>query len=247
MMGPKTKLVAIVHVSNAIGTVNPIEAIIAKARENGIATLIDCAQSIQHMPLDVQSMGCDFAVFSGHKIFGPTGIGGLYGKRSLLDKMRPYQGGGDMISHVTFDGTTFKEPPSRFEAGTPHIAGAIGLGVALDYIESIGRETICGYESQLIEYAVNRLKSCQGVEIVGNPDHRSGAISFIMENAHPHDIGTILDTEGVAIRTGHHCCEPLMNRFGISATARASIALYNNSDDIDALVDSLAKVRALFG
>ena len=247
MMGPKTKLVAFVHVSNAIGTVNPIEAIIAKARENGIATLIDCAQSIQHMPLDVQSMGCDFAVFSGHKIFGPTGIGGLYGKRSLLDKMRPYQGGGDMISHVTFDGTTFKEPPSRFEAGTPHIAGAIGLGVALDYIESIGRETICGYESQLIEYAVNRLKSCQGVEIVGNPDHRSGAISFIMENAHPHDIGTILDTEGVAIRTGHHCCEPLMNRFGISATARASIALYNNSDDIDALVDSLAKVRALFG
>ena len=247
MMGPKTKLVAIVHVSNAIGTVNPIEAIIAKAREKGIATLIDCAQSIQHMPLDVQSMGCDFAVFSGHKMFAPTGIGGLYGKRSLLDKMRPYQGGGDMISHVTFDGTTFKEPPSRFEAGTPHIAGAIGLGVALDYIESIGRETICEYESQLIEYAVNRLKSCKGVEIVGNPDHRSGAISFIMENAHPHDIGTILDTEGVAIRTGHHCCEPLMNRFGISATARASIALYNNSDDIDALVDSLAKVSALFG
>ena len=247
MMGPKTKLVAMVHVSNAIGTVNPIETIISKAREKGITTLIDCAQSIQHMPLDVQTMDCDFAVFSGHKMFAPTGIGGLYGKRALLDKMRPYQGGGDMISRVSFDGTTFKEPPSRFEAGTPHIAGAIGLGFALDYIESIGRETICDYESQLIEYAVSRLKSCQGVEIIGNPEHRSGAISFTMKNAHPHDIGTILDTEGVAIRTGHHCCEPLMNRYGISATARASIALYNNSDDIDALVDSLEKVSALFG
>ncbi len=247
MIGPKTKLVGIVHVSNSIGTVNPIESIVTAARERGIATLIDCAQSIQHMPLDVQSMGCDFVVFSGHKMFAPTGIGGLYGRKSLLGKMRPYQGGGDMISRVSFDGTTFKEPPSRFEAGTPHIAGAIGLGFALDYIESIGRETIHNYESQLIEYAVGRLKNCQGVEIIGNPEHRSGAISFTMENAHPHDIGTILDTEGVAIRTGHHCCEPLMTRFGISATARASIAFYNNSDDIDVLVDSLTKVRTLFG
>jgi len=247
LMGPKTKLVAIVHVSNAIGTVNPIEAIIAAAREKGIATLIDCAQSIQHMPLDIRALGCDFAVFSGHKIFGPTGIGVLYGRRALLDEMRPYQGGGDMISRVSFDGTTFKEPPSRFEAGTPNIAGAIGLGFAIDYIDSIGRETICEYESQLIEYAVNRLNNCQDVEIIGSPEHRSGAISFTMANAHPHDIGTILDAEGVAIRTGHHCCEPLMNRFGIFATARASIALYNNSDDIDTLVDSLAKVQALFG
>lgn len=247
LIGPKTKLAAVVHVSNAIGTVNPIETIIQAAKAKGVATLIDAAQSIQHMDLDVQALDCDFLVFSGHKMFAPTGIGGLYGRRSRLDQMRPYQGGGDMIAHVSFEGTTYKEPPSRFEAGTPHIAGGIGLGVAIDYIQSIGRTVIHDYESQLMEYASARLKSVPGIQLVGEPRIRAGAISFTMENAHPHDIGTILDTEGIAIRSGHHCCEPLMARFGISSTARASIALYNNHEDIDALINSLNKVNALFG
>jgi cysteine desulfurase/selenocysteine lyase len=180
-------------------------------------------------------------------MFMPTGIGGLYGKRSRLDSMRPYQGGGDMIAHVSFDGTTYKEPPSRFEAGTPHIAGGIGLAAGIDYIESIGRDLIHDYETQLIDYAAKRLRSTAGVRLIGEPTHRSGAISFVMESAHAHDIGTILDTEGIAVRSGHHCCEPLMKRFGISATARASIALYNNHEDIDALVASLGKVHQLFG
>ncbi len=247
MIGPKTKLAAAVHVSNAIGTVNPIETIIQAAKAKGVPTLIDVAQSIQHIELDVQALDCDFLIFSGQKIFSPTGIGGLYGRRSLLDGMRPYQGGGDMIAHVSFDGTTYKEPPSRFEAGTPHIAGGIGLGIAIDYIQSIGRNVIHDYESQLIEYAANRLKNAPGVQLVGDPTHRSGAISFTMDNAHPHDIGTILDTEGIAIRSGHHCCEPLMTRYGISSTARVSIALYNTHEDIDALISSLDKVNALFG
>lgn len=247
LMGPRTKLAAIVHVSNAIGTVNPIESIIEAGKDKGIPTLIDAAQSIQHMKLDVQALDCDFLVFSGHKMFMPTGIGGLYGKRARLDGMRPYQGGGDMISHVSFEGTTYKEPPSRFEAGTPHIAGGIGLAAGIDYIESIGRDVIHEYESRLIEYAANRLRLAPGVKLIGDPTRRAGAISFVMESAHAHDIGTILDTEGVAVRSGHHCCEPLMKRFGISATARASIALYNNHEDIDALVGSLAKVHQLFG
>lgn len=247
LLGPKTKLAGIVHVSNAIGTVNPIESIIEAARERGIPTLVDAAQSIQHMTIDVQALGCDFIVFSGQKMFAPTGSGGLYGRREILDTMRPYQGGGDMIAHVSFEGTTYKEPPSRFEAGTPHIAGGIGLGTAIDYIESIGRDAIGTYETRLIEYAAQRLKSIPGVTLVGEPKKRAGAISFTMANAHPHDIGTILDTEGIAIRTGHHCCEPLMTRFGISATARVSISFYNNHEDIDALVAALSKVNALFG
>ena len=247
LMGPRTKLAAIVHVSNSIGTVNPIERIIEAAKDRSIPTLIDSAQSIQHMKLDVQVLDCDFLVFSAHKMFMPTGIGGLYGKRAKLDSMRPYQGGGDMIAHVSFDGTTFKAPPYRFEAGTPHIAGGIGIAAGIDYIESIGRDLIHDYETQLIDYAANRLKSTAGVRLIGEPSHRAGAISFVMNSAHAHDIGTILDTEGIAVRSGHHCCEPLMKRFGISATARASIALYNNHEDIDALVESLGKVHQLFG
>lgn len=247
LMGPRTKLAAIVHVSNSIGTVNPIERIIEAAKDRNIPTLIDSAQSIQHMKLDVQVLDCDFLVFSAHKMFMPTGIGGLYGKRAKLDSMRPYQGGGDMIAHVSFDGTTYKAPPYRFEAGTPHIAGGIGIAAGIDYIESIGRDLIQDYETQLIDYAANRLKSVAGLRLIGEPSYRAGAISFVMNSAHAHDIGTILDTEGIAVRSGHHCCEPLMKRFGVSATARASIALYNNHEDIDALVESLGKVHQLFG
>ena len=247
LISEKTKFISFVHVSNSIGTVNPIEKLLAMAKARGIPTLIDGAQSVQHMPIDVQALDCDFFVFSGHKIFAPTGIGVLYGKRERLNSMRPYQGGGDMIAHVSFEGTTYKEPPSRFEAGTPHIEGGIGLGYAIDYLNSIGLDAIHDYESKLIKYAVAKLNEVEGLTIIGNPTERAGAISFIMGDAHPHDIGTILDTEGVAIRSGHHCCEPLMKRLGVNATARASISFYNNHEDIDALVAALKKVSILFG
>ncbi len=246
LLNERTKFLSIVYVSNAIGTVNDIKPLLAQAKAKGIATLVDAAQAIQHIPLDVQELGCDFLVASGHKIYGPTGIGLLYGRRALLDTMRPYQGGGDMIAHVTFEGSTFKEPPSRFEAGTPHIEGAIGLGAAIDYLTSVGLQAIHDYESQLIEYAVAKLSQIDGLKIIGNPRHRSGAISFTMGDAHPHDIGTVLDTEGVAIRSGHHCCEPLLKRLGVSATARASFSLYNTPADVDALAAALKKTAILF-
>lgn len=246
LLTKKTKLLSIVYVSNAIGTVNDVAPLLAKAKALGVPTLLDAAQAIQHMPVDVQELDCDFLVFSGHKIYGPTGIGVLYGRRELLDTMRPYQGGGDMISHVSFEGTTYKEPPSRFEAGTPHIEGAIGLGVAVDYLSCVGLEAIHDYESQLIEYAVAKLSEVDGLKIIGNPKLRSGAISFVMGDAHPHDIGTVLDTEGIAIRSGHHCCEPLLKRLGASATARASFSLYNTPADVDALVAALKKTALLF-
>lgn len=246
LLNKRTKLLSITAVSNAIGTVNNVKPLLAKAKALGISTLLDAAQAIQHSPVDVQTLDCDFLVFSGHKLFGPTGIGVLYGRRSLLDGMRPYQGGGDMIAHVSFEKSTFKEPPSRFEAGTPHIEGAIGLGAAIDYVSSIGLQTIHDYEAELIEYAVARLGEIEGLRIVGNPKERSGAISFTMGDAHPHDIGTVLDTEGVAIRSGHHCCEPLMQRLGVPATARASFALYNTPADVDALVAALKKTALLF-
>lgn len=246
LLNERTKLLAITYVSNAIGTVNDVRPLLAKAMSRGVPTLLDAAQAIQHMPVDVQELGCDFLVFSGHKIYGPTGIGVLYGRRALLDGMRPYQGGGDMISHVSFEGSTFKEPPSRFEAGTPHIEGAIGLGAAIDYLSGIGLESIHQYESRLVEYAVAKLSQIDGLRIVGNPRERSGAISFTMGDAHPHDIGTVLDTEGVAIRSGHHCCEPLMKRLGVPATARASFSLYNTPADVDALAAALKKTAILF-
>lgn len=246
LLNEKTKLLSIVYVSNAIGTVNDVKPLIAKAKAKGIPTLLDAAQAVQHMPVDVQNLDCDFLVLSGHKIYAPTGIGILYGRRAILDTMRPYQGGGDMISHVTFEGTTYKEAPSRFEAGTPHIEGGIGLGIAIDYLTEIGLDKIHSYESQLIEYAVAQLKTIPTLTIVGNPRRRSGAISFTMEGAHPHDIGTILDTEGIAIRAGHHCCEPLLKRLGAPATARASFSLYNTTEDVDALVAALKKTALLF-
>lgn len=246
LLNERTKLFSIVYVSNAIGTVNDIKPLLAKAKAKGIPTLVDAAQAIQHMPLDVQELDCDFLIASGHKIYGPTGIGFLYGRRALLNTMRPYQGGGDMIAHVTFEGSTFKEPPSRFEAGTPHIEGAIGLGAAIDYLSGVGLQAIHDYESQLIEYAVAKLSQVEGLKIIGNPKVRSGAISFTMGDAHPHDIGTVLDTEGVAIRSGHHCCEPLMKRLGVPATARASFSLYNTPADVDALTAALKKTAILF-
>ncbi|MBC2606869.1 cysteine desulfurase [Pelagicoccus albus] len=246
LLNEKTKFFSIVYVSNAIGTVNDVKPLLAKAKQRGIPTLLDAAQAIQHIPIDVQELGCDFLAFSGHKIYGPTGIGALYGRRELLDTMRPYQGGGDMISHVSFEGTTYKEPPSRFEAGTPHIEGAICLGAAIDYLSSVGLQEIEKYESELIEYAEAKLSEIDGLKIIGSPKHRSGAISFTMGDAHPHDIGTVLDTEGVAIRSGHHCCEPLLKRLGVPATARASFSLYNTPDDVDALVAALKKTALLF-
>ena len=246
LINDRTRFVSFVHVSNAIGTVNPIDTMLAAARERGIPTLIDAAQSIQHMPVDVQALDCDFLVFSGHKIFAPTGIGALYGKAERLSTMRPYQGGGDMISHVSFEGTTYKEAPARFEAGTPHIAGGIGLGAAIDYVSSLGLEAIDAYERQLIEYAEEKLSAIEGLTILGKPAKRAGALSFAMDDIHPHDIGTILDTDGIAIRAGHHCCEPLMRRFGTVATARASFSFYNTAEEVDALVKGLGKVKMLF-
>ena len=246
LLTERTKLLSILYVSNAIGTVNDIRPLLDVARRTGVPTLLDAAQAVQHMPVDVQELGCDFLILSGHKIFGPTGIGVLYGRRHLLDSMRPYQGGGDMISHVSFEGTTFKEPPSRFEAGTPHIAGGIGLGVAIDYLSAIGLDAIHQYETQLLAYAESQLATIPSLHIVGQPAQRSGAISFTMQGAHPHDIGTILDTEGIAIRAGHHCCEPLLRRLGVPATARASFALYNTPADVDSLVAALKKVALLF-
>jgi len=247
LLGERTKLAAFVHVSNATGAVNPVQDLVEAARRRGVPTLIDAAQSVQHLPIDVQRLGCDFLVFSGHKVYGPTGIGALYGKLDRLKGMPPYQGGGDMIAHVSFDGTTFKEPPSRFEAGTPHIAGAIGLAAALEFVSKIGLENIHAYESQLVDYALARLEATPGLRLVGEPAVRSSAISFVMDNAHPHDLGTILDAEGVAVRAGHHCCEPLLKRLGHTASARASFCFYNTPQEADALAEGLEKAAALFG
>ena len=246
LVGARTRLAAFVHVSNALGTVNPVREMIAAARAAGAKVLLDGAQSAPHLPIDVQELGCDFFVCSGHKIYGPTGIGVLWGRREILAEMPPYQGGGDMIEKVTFEKTTFKEPPSRFEAGTPHISGGIALGAAVDYLDAIGRERIAAHEDDLVRYAVEKLSAVEGLRLVGRPRHRAGAVSFVMDDIHPHDIGTILDSSGIAIRAGHHCAQPLMRRFGVAATARASFGLYNTRGEIDTLVTALAKVRAMF-
>ncbi len=246
LLGPRTRLAAFVHVSNALGTINPVREMIAAAHAVGATVLLDGAQSAPHLPVDVQELGCDFFVCSGHKIYGPTGIGVLWGRREILADMPPYQGGGDMIEKVTFEKTTFKEPPSRFEAGTPHISGGIGLGAAVDYLDRIGRERIAAHEDELARYAVERLASVPGLRLIGRPKQRAGAVSFVMDDVHPHDIGTILDSNGIAIRAGHHCAQPLMRRFGVAATARASFGLYNTRSEVDALVAALGKVRQMF-
>jgi cysteine desulfurase/selenocysteine lyase len=243
---PKTKLLALTHVSNALGTVNPITEIVKTAHEKGVTVLVDGAQAVPHQTVDVQQLDCDFYVFSGHKIYGPTGIGVLYGKYSLLDSMPPYQGGGDMISSVTFEKTLYKKPPHRFEAGTPHIAGVIGLGSALDYVMGIGLDSIAAHEEDLLVYATEKLKEIPGLHLVGTARHKAGVLSFTLGEIHPHDIGTILDRQGVAIRAGHHCAQPVMDRFQIPATARASFALYNTQDEIDALAKAIRKVLEVF-
>jgi cysteine desulfurase / selenocysteine lyase len=247
MLGPRTKLVAMTHVSNVLGTINPMEQIIDLAHDRGVPVLVDGAQAIPHMPVDVQKLGCDFYVFSGHKLYGPTGIGILYGKAELLEAMPPYQSGSDMILRVTFDRTTYNALPYKFEAGTPNIADAIGLGAAIDYITDIGMDKIARYEDQLLQYGTQSLSQIDGLRIIGTAQKKAGVLSFVMDNAHPHDIGTILDAEGIAIRTGHHCAQPVMDRFGIPAAARASLAFYNTREEIDALVKGIDRVLEVFG
>ena len=247
LLSERTKIVAAVHVSNALGTINPVERIVERAHAVGAKVLLDGAQAAPHVPVDVQALDCDFYAFSGHKLYGPTGIGVLYGKEALLEAMPPYQGGGDMIKVVTFEKTLYNDLPYKFEAGTPHIAGAVGLGAALDYVAGIGIETIAAHEHALLQYATEAVSGIKGLRLVGTARQKAGILSFVMEGVHPHDIGTILDHQGVAIRAGHHCAMPVMDRYRVPATARASFALYNTREDVDALVAGLRKVQEVFG
>jgi cysteine desulfurase / selenocysteine lyase len=247
LIGPRTRLVAIVHMSNALGTINPVNEIVRLAHERGVPVLIDGAQAVAHWKVDVQEMDCDFYAFSGHKIYGPTGIGVLYGKASLMDVMPPYQGGGDMIASVSFEKTTYNKAPHRFEAGTPHIAGAVGLSAALDYLEGLGLERVAAHEDQLLARATAALSAIPRVRLIGTAPRKSSVVSFVLEGIHPHDIGTVLDQQGIAIRAGHHCTQPLMDRFGLPATARASMALYNLPEEIDALAAGIDRVFEVFG
>jgi cysteine desulfurase / selenocysteine lyase len=246
LIGPRTKLIAVTHVANALGTIVPVEEVIRLAKARGVPVLIDGSQAIPHQAVDVQALDCDFYVFSGHKLYGPTGIGALYGKARLLEAMPPWQGGGDMIRSVTFEKTEYNELPWKFEAGTPHIAGAIGLGAAIDYVQSIGYDAVGAHETDLLAYAVRELSEINSLRIIGQPRHRSGVISFALGGVHPHDIGTILDDDGICVRAGHHCAQPTMERFGVSATVRASFAIYNDRDDVDALVAGLRTVHEVF-
>ena len=240
-------ILAIGHVSNALGTINPVKDIVAKARQRGIPVLIDGAQGVPHMPVDVQDLDCDFYAFSGHKMFGPTGTGVLYGREALLDEMPPYQGGGDMILEVSFESTIYNELPYKFEAGTPNIAGVIGLGAAIDYLQNIGMQRIAAYEHDLYNYMVSSLKTVDGIRLIGTAANKASVQSFLLDDIHSHDLGTILDHQGIAIRTGHHCAMPVMTRFGISGTSRASIAFYNTTDDVDRLIKALLKAKQVFG
>ncbi|HEV8525473.1 MAG TPA: cysteine desulfurase [Terriglobales bacterium] len=246
LLGPKTKLVAMVHVSNALGTVNPARKVVEMGHRWNARVLLDGAQAVPHTSVDVRGLDCDFYVFSAHKVYGPTGIGVLYGKAELLDAMPPYQGGGDMISSVTFEKTLYNRLPYKFEAGTPHVAGGIGLGAALEYVNAIGIDRIAKHEHQVLACGTERLQAIPELRLIGTAREKAGVLSFVMEGIHPHDVGTILDQEGIAIRTGHHCAQPLMQRFGVPATARASLALYNTMEDIDALAGGLQKVREVF-
>jgi cysteine desulfurase / selenocysteine lyase len=246
LLGPRTKIVAVTHVSNALGTVNPVDQIVEMAHRRNIPVLIDGAQGVPHLKVDVQALDCDFYVFSGHKMYGPTGIGVLYGKSALLDGMPPYQGGGDMISSVTFEKTIYNKLPFKFEAGTPNVAGAIALGAAIEYLNGLGMDKIAEHEHELLAYATKLVSAVPGVRLIGTAEERAGVLSFVVEGIHPHDIGTILDQEGIAIRTGHHCAQPLMQRFHIPATARSSFALYNTKEEVDTLADGIRKVQEVF-
>jgi cysteine desulfurase/selenocysteine lyase len=246
-LSPRTRLVAVTHVSNVLGTVNPIRRICDLAHEFDVPVFVDGAQGVPHLHVDVQALGCDFYSLSGHKMFAPTGIGALWGRGELLDAMSPYEGGGSMIKSVTFESTTFAESPTKFEAGTPHIAGAIGLAAAVDYLNGLGMDRIAAYEDELLAYATQRLLSIDGLRLFGTAAHKVAVLSFSLEWAHPHDIGTILDAEGVAVRTGHHCAQPLMQRYGVPAMTRASFAFYNTRHEVDVLVSALGKVREVLG
>ena len=246
-LSPRTRLVALAHVSNALGTINPVRELAALARARSIPVLVDGAQAVPHLPVDVQALGCDFYVFSGHKLFGPTGAGVLWGRLPLLEAMPPFLGGGSMIASVTFEKTTYAPVPQKFEAGTPDIAGVIGLGAAIDYLNGIGMERVDAWEHELLLYATSALERIPKLRIIGTADRKAAVISFVLEDVHPHDIATVLDQEGIAIRAGHHCAQPTMAHFGIPATARASLAFYNTKEDIDALVKAIHKVLELFG
>ena len=247
LLGERTRLVALCHVSNVLGTINPVAELIAAAHRLDVPVLLDSAQALPHQAVDVQQLGCDFLVFSGHKVFGPTGIGVLYGKPEHLAAMPPYQGGGEMIQEVTFERSTFREPPYRFEAGTPHIAGAIGLAAALEYLRGVGLEAIAHHEHELITAATEAVAEIPGLRILGTTPDKASVLTFVMDGVHPHDVATVLDQQGIAVRAGHHCAQPLMRRFGVPATARASFACYNTRQEVDALVAGLREVRRLFG
>jgi cysteine desulfurase/selenocysteine lyase len=246
LLGPRTRLVAVTAVSSALGTVTPVREITRLAHQRNVPVLIDGAQAVQHMPVDVQELDCDFFAFSGHKVYGPTGVGVLYGKEAMLEAMPPYQGGGDMIISVTFEKTAFAAPPFKFEAGTPNIAGGIGLGAAIAYLQAVGMARVAAHERELIDFATRALEAVDGLRIIGTAKEKAGVISFVMNGVHPHDIGTILDKEGIAIRTGHHCSQPVMDFFKIPATARASVGIYNTREDVEALVCAIRKVQEVF-
>ncbi len=247
LLSNKTKLVSVVHVSNALGTINPVESIIEQAHARHIPVLLDGCQSVPHMPVDVAALDCDFFVFSAHKVFGPTGIGVLWGKRKWLEKFPPYESGGDMIERVDFEGTTYKPIPGKFEAGTPHIEGVIGLAAAIDYVLGIDRAGALAHEHALLVDATEKLSKIDGLRIIGTAENKASILSFVIDEIHPHDIGTFLDADGVAVRAGHHCTQPLLKRFGVPATARASFAFYNDFEDIDRLVEAVTKMQRFFG
>jgi cysteine desulfurase/selenocysteine lyase len=246
LIGPRTRLVSVTHLSNALGTINPIAEIVRMAHEKGVPVLVDGSQAAYHLAVDVRALGCDFYVATGHKLYGPTGIGFVYGREALLEEMPPFLGGGDMIRTVTFARSTWNELPYKFEAGTPDVSGAVGLGAALDYIAAVGLSRIARHEEDLLAYATAAIQEIPGVRIIGTARAKASILSFVLEGVHPHDIGTIVDQEGVAIRTGHHCAQPVMERYGVPATARASLAMYNTRSDVDALVAALHRVRAVF-
>ena len=246
LLGPRTRLVAVTHISNALGTINPVAELVATAHRHEVPVLIDGAQAAPHLPIDVTTLNCDFYAITGHKMFGPTGIGALYGRYELLEDMSPYQGGGEMILSVTFEKTTYNHVPHKFEAGTPNIAGAIGMGAAVEYLNQIGLDRIGTYEQELLAYATEKLSRIPAVRIVGTAGHKAAVLSFLVGDVHPHDVGTILDQEGIAVRTGHHCAQPVMARYGLTATVRASLAFYNTRAEIDRLAAAVEKVREIF-